>query len=138
MKAQERSDDAIVSPSQLVCELAEASKALRCVLDWEEPSQSSSADGKHKIATRQALNVAELNCAFAAVKRLAGLLESPADVPAPQTLAALSEYQALLREFKSRLPYFHELLLIERARVLARQSHSDALGDWAEINRQTR
>ena len=129
MNGEKRFADARVSCSELVCELQEASNTLYRVLDGQ---------GRENEAFFLTVNFAELSRAFSAIKRVAGILEIGGDAAAAPISAAFTEYQTLLRKFRSRLPHYKELLLIERARVLARQSHSDALGDWAEINRQTR
>ena len=115
--------------SELLCELIEASKTLCRVLDGQ---------GGENEAFVLTLNFAELSRAFSAIGRVRSILETGVDPSALPLPTPFAEYQNLLRKFWSKLPYFRELLLIERARVLARQSHSDALGGWAELNRQTR
>jgi len=56
----------------------------------------------------------------------------------PELVTALAEYQKILREFRSQLPRYYGWLLAERGRLASRESHSAAVGNWIETNRQTR
>ena len=125
-------------PAQLATQIATASAALQRVLSDGEPVLSPpSLDDRTAERCSSPMHLECLTRAFVEVERMRKLLESSA-IDQPQLAASLSNYQVLLKQFKSELPRIRGWLLAERARLASRQTHSVGVENWLEMTRQTR
>ncbi len=116
--------------SQAITQLSTAAAALRSVLYGRGTVSGATADASLPIT------LSALTLAFTEVTRTQRVLAT-GNTTLPEVAAAVTEYQQLLREFKSNLPRFQGWLLAERARLAMRGAHSTLVESWAKTNRQT-
>lgn len=126
----------LCSHDQIISQLAKVSKAIREVLPDTMRAQAG-LNSEHDMDNDGPLNASRLGNAFEEILGTRSLIENY-KFNTPELAKALSDYQDLLRKFKSQLPRFQGWLLAERARLSTRRSHSAAVENWVETHRQTR
>ncbi|HUK49121.1 MAG TPA: hypothetical protein VLW06_16075 [Terriglobales bacterium] len=136
-KEEERIARPPTSTEQLTAQMARASAALRKVLPENGGHSPDPPAAGRTRANQPPVNLSTLSDAFTEVMRTRKLIEH-CKFETPELVTALAEYQILLRHFRSQLPRYYGWLLAERARLANRESHSAAVGNWLETNRQTR
>ncbi len=88
------------------------------------------------MSANSAPDLRQLTMAFRAVQRirLAAQEEAAGDA---QFTAALKEYHAALREWRSELPKIHGWLLAEKARLETRRMHTALVTAWLRSQEHT-
>jgi hypothetical protein len=127
----EVSPDCAATDTPILTRISAATAALRSVLYGSATASPAAVD------TSLPISLSALALAFAAIARARDVLHA-GTITEPELMAAIAEYQRLLREFKSNLPRFQGWLLAQRAHLARRGSHSAAFESWIETNWQTR